>query len=109
MVKWLAVAAVLPLLVATAAHAQMKGLAPADLAGVARNHMLDLRISQQQGIDGPMPLIRGMVVQRDVAANAFVGVGLASMYGRKKATNSIRITDPPIRSRKPAVTFVLKF
>jgi hypothetical protein len=108
MVKWLAVAAGLPLVMATAAHAQMKGLAPVDLAGVARNHFLDLRISQQQG-GGPQPLIRGMVVQRDVAANAFVGVGLANMYGRRKSDNSVRITDPPARSRKPAVTFVLKF
>lgn len=106
--KWLAVAVVLPLGVATAAHAQMRGLAPADVASVARSHTLDLRISQKQGVDRPMSLIRGMLVQRDVAPNTAIGVGLANMYGRKKGT-SLRIGDPPARSRKPAVTFQMKF
>lgn len=106
--KWLSVAAVLPLTVATAAHAQMKGLAPADVASVARSHTLDLRISQLQGVDRPMPLVRGMMVQREVAPNTAIGVGLANMYGRKKGSN-LRIGDPPARSRKPAVTFQMKF
>ena len=42
------------------------------------------------------------------APNAFVGVGLANLYGRKKRGDA-RIADPPVRSKKPAVTFVLKF
>ena len=108
--KWLAVAAVLPFTVATAAHAQMqmKGLAPTDVASVARSHALDLSISQQQGVDRPQPLVRGMLVQRDISSNAAVGLGLANMYGRKKSS-SLRIGDPPARSKKPAVSFTVKF
>ena len=105
--KWLAVAAV-PLISATAADAQMKGLAPADVASVARTHELDLRVSQQKGYDRPLPLIQGMIVRQNVAPNAHVGLGLANMYGRKKGTNP-RPGDPPQRSRKPAVTFIFKF
>lgn len=106
--KWLAFAAVLPLMSATAAYAQMKGLAPADVASVARTQELDLRVSQQQGFERPQMLVQGMLVRQDVAPNAHVGVGLANMYGRKKGGN-FRPGDPPARSRKPAVTFVLKF
>jgi hypothetical protein len=108
MLKWLAVAAVSPLIVATAAHAQMKGLAPADVASVARSHSIDLRISEQQGFNRPMPLVQGMIAHQDVAANAMIGVGLANMYSRKKGQN-LRVGDAPTRSRKPAVTFIMKF
>ena len=106
--KWLAVAAVLPLTVAAAAQAQMKGLAPADVASVARNRTLDLRISQQRGFDRPSALVNGMLVHQDVAPNASVGLGLANMYGRKKGS-SLRIGDQPTRSKKPAVSFSLRF
>ena len=108
MSKWLAIAAVSPLIVATAANAQMKGLAPADVASVARSHTLDLRISQQRGFDRPLPLVEGMIAHQDVAPNAMVGLGLANMYTRKKGQN-LRTGDQPARSKKPAVTFVLKF
>ena len=107
MLKWLAVAAV-PLVSATAANAQMKGLAPADVASVARTHELDLRVSQQRGYDRPLPLVQGTIVRQDVGPNALVGIGLANMYGRKKGGNP-RTGDPPTRSRKPAVTFIFKF
>ena len=106
--KWLAVAAVLPFTVATAASAQMKGLSTVDVANVARGHALDLRISQQQGVDRPQPLVQGMLVQREVTSNAVIGLGLANMYARKKSS-SLRIGDPPARSRKPAVSFSVKF
>jgi hypothetical protein len=105
--KWLAVA-VLPLMAAVPAHAQMTGLAPADVAAVARTRALDLRILQQQGFERPLPLIGGMIAQRDVAPNAAVGIGMARIYGRKKRGDA-RITDQPSIGRKPAVTFVVKF
>jgi hypothetical protein len=97
-------------MVGTAAHAQMqmRGLTPADVAGVARSHALDLRLSQQQGVVAPLSLVRGMIVQHDIAPNTAVGVGLANMYGRKKGS-SLRIGDSPARSRKPAVTFQMRF
>jgi len=40
--------------------------------------------------------------------NAVVGIGLANIYGRKKGSNW-RMGDPPQHSRKPAVTFIMKF
>lgn len=105
---WLAVAVFLPVLAPTAAHAQMKGLIPVDVAGIARGHAIDLRLSQTHGFDRPLPLVSGMIAEQDFAPNAFVGIGLANLYGRRKRGDA-RITDPPVRSRKPAVTFVLKF
>src|SRR5437762_905263 len=106
---WLALAGILTIALAAPAKAQMKGLAPFEVANVARAHTIDLRVSQQQGYVGPAHLIRGMVVQQDIATNAFVGVGLANIYGRARSGSNQRINDRPSRSRKPAVTFVLKF
>jgi hypothetical protein len=104
--KWLA-AVSCPFVMATAAHAQIRGVAPADVASVARAHGFDLRIAQQQGIDRPLPLIDGMLAQQDFSPNTYVGVGLANMYSRKK--RSLGISTTPTLSKKPAVTFVLKF
>ena len=106
--KWLSVAAVLPFTVATAVNAQMKSLAPADVASVARSRTLDLRMPEQQGIARTPMLVSGMLIQRDVAPNASVGLGLADMYGRKKGSN-FRIGDQPTRSKKPAVSFNFRF
>jgi hypothetical protein len=105
-VKWLAIAA-LPLVTATAAHAEFKGLAPADVAELARTRTLDFRLLQQHGVDREPLLIDGMIAKRGVAPNAFVGFGLAHMYSRKRRGDS-RISEQP-SARKPAVTFVLKF
>jgi hypothetical protein len=48
-----------------------------------------------------------MLVQQGILQNAFVGVGIAEMYGRKK--RGARLGDAPVASRKPAVSFVVKF
>ena len=105
--KWVSAAAATPLIWAAAAQAQsMKGLMPADVAAVARNRTLDLRLYQQQGDERPSALVRGMLVQQGITANSFVGLGLAEMYGRKKGA---KFGNEPVRSRKPAVTFVMKF
>jgi hypothetical protein len=50
-----------------------------------------------------------MLVSREVAPNAMLGLGLANLYGRKKSGSDVRITGGPGRSRKPAVKFVLRF
>lgn len=107
--EWLPVAAALPLLaVASSAYAQVKGLAPAEVATLAHTRTIDLRLLQQQGYDRAPLLMGGMIAQRDLSPNAFVGVGLARIYGRKKRGDA-RISDQPTAGRKPAVTFVLKF
>jgi len=106
MAKWLA-AAVIILGSATAAQAQFKGVTVADIADVARTRALDLRVMQERAPGRPALLVDGMIARRGVAPNAFVGIGLARMYGRKKKGDT-RISEPPVR-RKPAVTFVLSF
>ena len=106
--KWLAFAAVLPLMSATAANAQMKGLGIADIASIARTRALDLRLAQERDFQNQTLLVDGMVARQSVAPNALLGVGMAQIYGRKKSGDA-RITDQPSIGRKPAVTFVLKF
>ena len=77
--KWLVVGGVAPLAAAAAAHAQMNGLAPADVASVARTRALDLRLSQQQGYQRPLPLIGGMIAPAGCRAQcARLGSGLAN-------------------------------
>lgn len=106
--KWLAFAAALPLMSASAANAQMKGLGIADVASVARTRALDLRLAQERDFQHRAPPADGMIAQQSVAPNALVGLGLARIYSRKKRGDA-RITDQPMISRKPAVTFMLKF
>jgi hypothetical protein len=48
-----------------------------------------------------------MLLHQDVAPNAAFGVGLANIYAKRRGVS--RADDPPARSRKPAVTFVMKF
>jgi len=108
MARWLAICAVFPLFAAGRAHAQVRPLIPNEIVVVARSHALDWRLAQEQGIERPLPLMRGMLVQKNVTPNAFFGVGLANLYGRKKGADA-NLADRPARSRKPAVTFVMKF
>ena len=108
MTRWLAMAAILPLFAAAEARAQNRPVFPNEIVVVARTHVLDFRLAQEQGMERPLPLMRGMLVQKGVAPNAVIGVGLANIYGRKKG-GDITLGDRPSRSRKPAVTFVLKF
>jgi hypothetical protein len=88
---------------------QLEGLAAHDIGAVARTRALDLRISQQGPAAVPRRFADGMLVRREVAPNAMLGLGLANLYSRKKAGSDVRITGGPGRSRKPAVKFVLKF
>jgi hypothetical protein len=108
MQRWLAVAAALWLLAASGAQAQMNGLGAVEIAEVAKNHRLDLRIPQSSIDQRSIPLVQGMIVQRQLAPSATVGLGLGNFYARKRG-GEFRLGDRPVRSRKPAVTFVLKF
>lgn len=108
--QWLAIVGALAALVSeSAASAQMKGLSPGEVAGVARTRALDLRLVQQPIARPPQLLVGGMIVRQEVAPNATVGIGLAHLYGRKKAGSDLRINGGPGRGRKPAITFVLRF
>lgn len=107
MTKWLAGAAALWLLGSSGAQAQMKGLGAVEIAEAAKNHTLDYRISDDPARWTRLPIAPNMIVHKDVGANAAIGLGLANMYQRRRG--SFRAGDPPVRSRKPAVSFVLKF
>ena len=106
---WLLIAAALPAASAASPDAELKGIAAFDIGPVATARALDLRIAQQSGLTAPLPLIRGMIVQHGIAPNAVVGIGLANLYARRKAGYDPGNDGRPRRSRKPAVTFVLKF
>jgi len=108
MARWLVIAAVSPLFAAAGAHAQGTRVFSNEIVVVARTHALDLRLAQEHGIDRPLPLMRGMLFQQGVAPNAVLGVGLANLYGRKKGSDP-SLGDRPTHSRKPAVTFIMKF
>ena len=105
--NWLVVAAVVLMAGSTGAKAQMKSLSAIDIASVARTRTLDLRLTPQFGTETHVPLIPSMLLKRELAPNAAFGVGLANIYSKRRTTQ--RPDDPPARSRKPAVTFVLRF
>jgi hypothetical protein len=106
---WLVITAVLSIGAATAAQAQMKGLAPADVTSLARTRAVDFRISQELGNGRPALLIPVVDLQQGVAPNAFVGIDLARVYGRNRGAANLRLGGGQTGARKPAVTFVLKF
>ena len=108
MESWLLIAAAVQ--AATAPNAgQMKGLAPVDIGHLATAHVLDFRLKQESPVPGPVPLVRGMIVQHELAPNAAVGIGLSNLYDKRKAGFDSGSASRPKHSRKPAVTFVLKF
>ena len=108
MLTWLLVAAVLPA-TAPSAAIKMTDLVPVETAHVATAHALDLRLQQEMGVPRSAPLLRGMILQKGLAPNAFVGVGMSNLYDRKKSGFDARDDLRPKRSKKPAVTFVFKF
>jgi len=104
--RWLAAAAVVPLVVTTAAHAQMTALQRAVPTAVEA-HSPDLNLPPDAQYIASTALRDGMIAEEDVAQNALVGVGLAEMSGRQE--RSLRVMEGPVPTRNPGVTFVLKF
>jgi hypothetical protein len=108
MAKWLAIGATASLLWASAASAQLKGLTRPEIRGVSRTKALDLRLPSQADID-PYPAIAGQrLITRDVAPNATLGFGFPKISGNKNLGGEIRISGSG-HSRKPAITFTLRF
>jgi hypothetical protein len=87
----------------------LRGLAPNSIVTIARERVVDLRLSEELGSRSRLTFSPGMIVRRELAPNAAIGLGLASIYGKRKASSDPRIDSRPGRSRRPAVTFVLKF
>ena len=107
MLRWLAAAVVLGAF-GSNAHAQLKGLGAVAIADAAKNRTFDYKITENPISAQRLPLPSGMLVGRELAPNATVGVGLANVYQRRRGWN-LRPSDPAVRSRRPAVTFVMKF
>jgi hypothetical protein len=103
---WLVLAAASAIAVPTGAGAQMS---ERFVAGQAATRALDLRLSQELGNSRPAPLIRSMLLRHNFAPNAALGLGLANIYAKRKGSAEWRIGEPTPHSRKPAVTFILKF
>lgn len=108
MLSWLLIAAASQVAAANAG-ADMKGLALGQIGRLATAHALDFRLTQDSLASGPIPLMRSIIVQHDFAPNAAIGIGLSSLYDKRKSGIEGLIDTRPKRSRKPAVTFVLKF
>ena len=106
--RWLAVAAASWLLLSSGAHAQIKAFGAVEIAEVAKNRTLDLRIPEQLPVQRHLPLVDGMLVHQQLAPNALLGLDLANIYARRRNSDS-RSSDRAVRSRKPAVTFVFRF
>ena len=112
MTRWLAVGVAASLVWTGEAGAQMKAFEAARIVGIARQRAPDfhaahnVRIAQ---IPTPAPphIDVGMLVSRDVAPNAMVGLGLMNLAGRKKSNATVGMTTSS--RRRPAVTFVLHF
>jgi len=104
MTRWLAVSAGLWLLGSSGAQAQLKGLGAPEIAEVAKNRTLDLRIPPEAGYSNNVHVAPNMIVHQDFGEKAALGLGLANMYEKRKSGG-----DQTVRSRKPAVTFIMKF
>lgn len=106
MTRWLAVAAALWLFGSSGAEAQMKGLGAVEVAELAKNRTLDLRIAPpQSGYSTVIHLSPSMLVHQELGTNGAVGLGLVNMYQKRRGG-----ADQPVRARKkPAVTFTFKF
>jgi|SRR5690348_9751754 len=112
MTRWLAVGAAASLVWTGEAGAQMKAFEAASIVGIARQRAPEphaihsLRIAEIASA-APPHIDVGMLVSRDVAPNAMVGLGLMNLAGRKKSNATVGMTTSS--RRRPAVTFVLHF
>jgi hypothetical protein len=95
----------LPFTAASAAHAQLKQLVPADHPA----RTADFSLSRQAWTNDPPPLAGGMLTSDEIGPNTLVGVGLVKMRARKRDGSDLRTGAPAAQTRNPAVTFVLKF
>lgn len=107
MLSWLLIAAALhgPAW-ANAGVVTMQDLGSSNAAHRAKADALDFRIKQDRPPVGQRPMMRGMLVQHEVGPSTAIGIGLdTARNGRIDAATG----RTPKRSRKPSVTFVVKF
>ena len=105
--RWLIIVGVVPLAAAAAGHAQSNSLSPPEPSPKAQR-TLDLRLTQEPGFDFLTPPTRGFVAGTEVAPNARIGFHLMTV-SRPKLGPEWRMDGRSNRSRKPAVSFRLRF
>lgn len=109
MTRWLTAAAAIWLLGASSgAFAQIKTLGTIEVVNNSKGRALDLRIRPDPGAGIHQYQSSSMLLSREVGENAAIGFGIAKVYGRRP-TGDLRTGERTVRTRKPAVTFVLKF
>lgn len=109
MLKWLVLGALASLAWPSGASAQMKGLAPSEIAVAPHPHVPDLRISGLAPIPQWRPIGGDMLLSREVAPNAALGLGFGSAHGRKHSGADARARSGSSRSHRPSLTFLMHF
>ena len=105
MKAWLAAIAVPVIVAAAFAHAQArKQLAEPVAEPATHARDFDLRLPSDRQ---PSRFSHGTIAEQDVAPNMSFNIGFADMLMRKK--RALRIDEGPTPSRRPAVSFRLKF
>lgn len=106
---WLAMCVAAPVIGASPAHAQMKGLPAGHAAQSSHPRTLDFDVTNRAQFSAGQQFADGMITERDLSSNAFVGMGLVRMEGRRRDGSDMRADVPRETTRNPAVTFVVKF
>ena len=108
--KLLLVVSGLSSLAATAAYAGPVAI-PSPLAEPSHAHRrpVNLRLVQDR-VSEPGPIhVSGMIAQRAIGPNAILGVGLFKMAPKKLGSGDWRVDGTQPKSRKAAVSFIVKF
>ena len=99
----------LGLLAAAPAHAGPL-LISSPLADPPAHHRhVNLRIIQDRLTDESPIHNSGMIAQKSISSNATLGVGLFRMAPKKLGSGDWRLDGPAPKSRRAAVSFVVKF
>lgn len=86
----------------------MKRTAPGN-SQAAHPRTVDLDLTSNSQFSTGERFVNGMITERDLSSNSFVGMGLVSMNGRKRDGSDMRADVPRVITQNPAVTFVVKF
>ena len=109
MQRWLIIAGLAPLLAATAANGQARRLLDTrEAASDARAPAVNFRLVQKPSPNAVDPPSTGWQVDTAVASNARVGFRMMTI-SRPKLGPDWRVDGRAVRSRKPSVSFTLRF
>lgn len=109
MQRWLVMVGLWPLLAATAANAQSKPiLDTSEPAPERRSNAIDFRMIAEPSLNRVDPPSTGFAAETQVAPNARLGLRMMTV-SRPRLGPEWRVDGRSTRSRKPAVSFTLRF